>query len=103
MAGHTTFDIRLPPTSLSGMVRPERTGLQVQATVQLRRSEDDDSPPVDLSFPDGRRSVPFRRHGAGEYAASARAEGFERLSRRVWIGGHETVALDLIESDEKAD
>ena len=104
VAGHTTFDIRLPPTSLSGMVRSERTGMPVQATVQLHRGEEDDSPPVELSFRTVEGAFRFNGMAAGEYVASARADGFERLSRRVWIGGHETVTLDLTESaDEKAD
>ena len=39
VAGDTSFDIRLPPTSLSGVIRSERTGLPVAGTVQLRREE----------------------------------------------------------------
>ena len=93
VAEQTSLDIELPPISVSGAVRSVRRPIS-RALVQLhgsngyRRSA--------LTAVDGT----FHFHGlsAGEYVVDASGRGFESLSRRLLVGGEESVTLELDQS-----
>ena len=91
----TQFDIELPAVSLSGVVRHARTGRPVwRGEVRLRGS-DGYSRRVRTAV-DG--SFRFDGLAAGEHVVSTSEPGFERLSRKLWIAGEESVVLDLAET-----
>lgn len=99
VAGHTSFDIELPPMSVSGVVRSARTMRPIgRAYVQLRRNGYRDGA---LTAPDGS----FQIHGAlaGEHAINVSRRGFEDLSQRLVIGGEESVTLEMEESAARED
>ncbi len=96
----TPFDIELPPISLSGVVRTERTRRPISwSQVQLRRAGASGSSRVLLTTRTGHDGM-FRFDGlvAGEYVVRASRQGFENLSQRIGIFGNEIVELDLSKS-----
>lgn len=93
-AGDTTFDIDLPPISLSGVVRAKETGRHLRgALVRLYRVE---------TWSELREwagiNGEFRFDGlaAGEYAIYVTHTRFDDLRQRIHVVGHEVLELELM-------
>ena len=94
VAGDTTFDVDLPPISLSGVVRAKETGLPLRgALVRLYRVESWSDELRERAGLDGE----FRFNGlaAGEYAIYVTSTRFDDLQRRIHVVGHEVLELEL--------